>query len=129
METHEIRREYLNPELIPADASTIQERPAARFYYLATFRVDEIAPDLFGSLFDTPRTADAVILRRKMYATRAERDEMEREGKPRRLFVGPAYCRVIAYNGKPITTGDYPDELAALLDAIRQREKLEPVED
>lgn len=128
METHEIRREYLNPELIPADALTIQGRCAALFFYLSTFRVEEIAPGLFGSLFDNPRPADAVILRRRIWATREERAQMEREGKPRRLFVGPAYCRVIAYNGKPITTGDYPDEWAALLDAIRQREKPVPVE-
>lgn len=129
METHEIRREYLNPELIPADALTIQGRCAALFFYLSTFRVEEIAPGLFGSLFDNPRPADAVILRRRIWATREERAQMEREGKPRRLFVGPCYFRVVAYKGKPITTGEYTDELAALRAAVTQREQPEPVEE
>ena len=127
METHEIRREYLNPEIIPADALTIQGRCAALFFYLSTFRVEEIAPGLFGSPFDS-RPADAVILRRRIYATREERAQMEREGKPRRPFVGPSYFRVVAYKGKPITTGDYTDNLAALRDAIQQRETPEPSE-
>lgn len=48
METHEIRREYLNPSIIPDTAPGF-----ARRFEVATFRVEEIAPGLFGSLFNS----------------------------------------------------------------------------
>lgn len=123
METHEIRREYLNPSIIPDTAPGF-----ARRFEVATFRVEEIAPGLFGSLFNG-RPADAVIMSRQRTTTPTERREMERKGERPRLLAGPKYYRVIAYNGTPITTGEYTDILDTLRDAIQQREQPEPVEE
>lgn len=124
METYTIRREYLNPAIIPAT----ENGPACwRWFCVVTFRVEQIAPGLFGSLFDG-RAADAVIMSRRRIATPEERAQMERDGKPG-LFVGPTFYRVIAYKGAPIETAEYTDSLAALRDAVNQREQPEPVED
>ena len=120
MKTHPIRREYLNPEIIPPT----ENGPACwRWYAVVDFDVEQITPGLFGSLYDneTLGRADAVLMSRRRLATQEERAQMKRDGKPG-LFVGPTYYRVIAYRGKPITTGEYTDSLAALRDAIQQRE-------
>lgn len=120
METHPIRREYLNPAIIPPT----EDGPACwRWYAVVEFDVEQLTPGLFGSLYDneTLGRADAVLMSRRRLATPEERAQMERDGKPG-LFVGPTYYRVIAYRGKPITTGEYTDSLAALRDAIQQRE-------
>lgn len=125
MKTHEIRREYLNPEIIPA----AEPGPAFfRWYEVATFNVEEIAPALFGSLFDS-RPADAVIRYRRRVVTPEERAALEQTGERSGVTAGPTLYRVIAYNGTPITTEEYPDRLAALRDAVTQREQPEPVED
>jgi len=120
METTRIREEYVNRKLIPRDCKAADG--FARSYELHRFRVIEIAPELFDSLFDDPAEADALTVCRRRYLTRAERDEIKAQTGRTRLFDTNALYRVIAYKGQPIKTAEYPDVSAALRDAVAQRE-------
>ena len=113
MKTTDIRREYVAARLIPR---RYKNTPDCIRFELATFNVEEIAPHLFDSLFDTI-PADALVLTRRRYLTRTEREEIKATTGKTRLFGGPRYYRVIAYKGKPLTAEEYTDIVDALRDA------------
>ena len=114
MKTTDIRREYVAARLIPR---RYKNTPDCIRFELAAFDVDEIAPYVFDSLFEKLTPADALVLTRRRYLTRTEREEIKATTGKTRLFAEPKYYRVIAYRGKPITAEEYTDVVDALRDA------------
>ena len=123
MKTTEIRREYIAPRLIPRaykQPSEMRDKFAIRFE-LDTFDVGEIAPELLDTLF-VRIDVDALVLTRRRFLTRAERDEIKATTGYTRITGGPTYYRVIAYKGKAFTGEEYTDRADALRDAVTRCE-------
>ena len=121
IKTTTIRTEYVAPRLIPRRYKGNGDSIHVDF---VTFGVEEIAPHLFNSLFQS-RPADALVLTRRRWLTRAERDEIKETTGKTRLFSDTVYYRVIAYKGKPMTCGEYTELSDALRDAVNQVEQPE----
>jgi len=114
MKTISIRRDYVAPHLIPR---RYKNTPDLIYFEYATFDVDEIAPQVFDDLFEQLTPADALVLTRRRWLTRSEREEIKATTDKTRLFAETKYYRVVAYRGKAITAEEYTDLMDALRDA------------
>ena len=127
MDTHEIRRAYIAPDLIPAD---LDAAPGDMVIFeLHRFRVEEITPGLLGSLIQG-KPADALTVTRRRLLSRAERKQQaDAVGRLVDPWEKTRRVRVIAYNGRPVVGADFPTTADALRDAVREYERPQPAGD
>ena len=90
MKTISIRRDYVAPHLIPR---RYKNTPDLIYFEYATFDVDEIAPQVFDDLFEQLTPADALVLTRRRWLTRSEREEIKATTDKTRLFAETKYSR------------------------------------
>ena len=119
MKSTALRKEYVNTALIP---DYMERGPFHYAFELYTFRIIELG---FGDTLFNEREADAVTAKCWPILPVEEQKRIKAETGVYHLFGKTTGYRVIAYNGKPITTGEYPDVVDALRDAARQVEPRE----
>ena len=120
METHEIRREYVAPHLIP-QAYKGPQNDIIRFE-VHRFKYCDIAAPLMGTEFGN-RTADALTVYRRVWRGCEEMKRIKAEtGKNALPWKETKFYRVIAFNGEPVKMEETTDLAEALRAAVIKAE-------